>query len=318
MGLKNRAIAIGLGLAWALSPAALADNVHWTGGGDQVSWSDPDNWDKGGGQLPDAGDRVIISGDVDTVVDQDFTIDSIQIGSLATVTIQDSTLTLENDDHIVHTCPPLSPSCSLRDDHKIDGVLELCSGEHPCGTLAVTTRAQHSFNGSGSIIGNSTSATISIASGVTMNNNLGTGVVGSMTVEGDGTFNNLAIVDAGSLMIFQTGAIDDASGAAWYTGCKSTMQFDVGSTALEGDFSEDPPSNPGSGVFVFNADVKTCGAYERGCGSITLGNNITFKYATYVNVSGGTCTNPGIGQTDPGSCTDPWIVSTNVTGSNCF
>lgn len=317
--MRTCSFAVALTAASLAATAALADRKTFDPSGPSGDFHEAANWDPLG--IPDADDRIIIPKDKTCNVWQDATVDTIEVQSDGAsdgwLEIKPGvTLTLENDDD---NCG-LAPNCNHGAQNSlIDGTVYIWGDHHGSGpgVLAITT-ASHQFNGVGEVTADASDAEITVASGLTLTNNLDTkGINGDLTIAGLGTFNNIALVNGNKFLYVASAVVDDAPGARWMTGCGDCIIFETGSVTLDGDFTEDDPDDPGAGTFVFKDDVKTCGAYERDCGSITLENNATFKYATFVDLSNGECGNPGIGQQSPGSCSDPWIVGSDVTGNIC-
>jgi len=103
--LKNYLILVALTVAifitYSLSPAAHADTVTWTGAGDGINWSSPDNWNTH--IVPTSNDNIVIeNGTVD--LDIDFTLTgSITMGSNGTLSV-DSGKILTSSGTITNHC----------------------------------------------------------------------------------------------------------------------------------------------------------------------------------------------------------------------
>lgn len=282
------------------------------------------NWDPQG--VPNADDRIKIPAGKTCTVTANATIDTMEV--LGRLDIEPGiTLTLENDDHIAHQCPPLSPSCTISDNSIVDGTVELLDDEGTGSTLKFVNET-HVVAGDGSIEASDTTASkIQIAGDIALKNQLdtvGNGIVGAMTIEGltgsssDGVIFNQGRIEARGVLVVDA-ELDDIDDALWLAGCKSSLGFERGSTDLDGDFSndidDDGVGEPGE--FEFLADVLTCGAYVRSCGWITVdeSSGVTFEYADFVDLSLGSCPNPAT--SGSGTCQDPYVVVENVSGASC-
>lgn len=301
---------IGLSVAFTLtlgSGAMAGGVVTFNGDGDGTNWGDRDNWDTNA--VPAADDRAKIpTGFTGVVVNGNFTVDTIEILGTGHVTIQKGkTLTLQNDDHIIHICVPLQPNCVLSDDSIIDGKLTLEGDATKGSTLAFTTKT-HRLNGTGGIVGQKVKCKISIASAIVLTNILDDGIRGSMEFDGAGTFNNASLLESDEEIIIDC-EVDDTSSASWVTGCGDAMQFNNGSTSLLGDFSEGSATDEGRGTFTFLETVATCGTYRSHCGSVFVISPVTFEYAEFEDLSG-SCSNPGTGGDD--TCDNLWVIDTLI------
>jgi hypothetical protein len=103
--LKNYLFLVSLTLAifitYSLSPAAHADIITWTGAGDGINWSSPNNWNTH--IVPTSNDNIVIeNGTVD--LDTDFTLTgSITMGSNGTLSV-DSGKILTSSGTITNHC----------------------------------------------------------------------------------------------------------------------------------------------------------------------------------------------------------------------
>ena len=97
---------------------ASADNVTFTGDGNGSSWGDAENWDSDP-NLPTADDRAIIPLAFSVDVDDDFTVDSIEVYGALFIN-PGNTLTLELDDFDTSCGAPLC-SGAEQAHHHIEG-----------------------------------------------------------------------------------------------------------------------------------------------------------------------------------------------------
>ncbi len=287
------------------------------------------NWTPNG--VPGAGDRIKIPAGRTCTVTADATVDTMEV--LGTLEIDPNiTLTLENDDHIIHVCNPPAPSCALSDNSIVDGDVKLVlhDNEVDGGNLKFVNE-DHIVAGDGNITGRTTTGSeIQIAGDIVLKNQLdqtGEGIRGALTINGlsgtvDGKLINQGVVRADGVLIVDA-VIDDIDDARWMSGCKDTLEFKQGSTDLEGDFTNDVMDDDigEPGKFTFHEDVKTCGAYERACGWIDVdeSNSVTFEYVDFVDLTDGAfgCGNPGTAAGSPATCEDPFVVGTDVSGDTC-
>ncbi len=247
-------------------------------------------------------------------------------------------LTLDNNDHNAHECPPFSPSCTVRDDSIVNGIIELRDSGEDAGDLIFITN-NHTFAGEGRIEDIKAGGRIEIDPDIFFLNKLidydtdplhfhgFAGIHGDMYIEGrdggtvDGEFRNHGRVQALAIGLEPTLTIDavtkDNEDAEWFTSCGATLLFKREATDLEGDFSDDPyGSTFSSGEFSFEADIWTCGTFTRnGCCGLVFTNNAEFSYADYVTTN--SCTNPGTSASNPATCVDPFVASTEEDPDYC-
>ncbi len=324
-------------LAGTIASSSFADIIEWDGGGVGNAWSTATNW--AGDVLPGADDRVLIEGNVDVHIldNSEITIDSIEIGTDATLSIREEVvLTIENDDKNITCSPPPSPSCSLYDNHLIDGLILFPADQDDGGTIKFV-KSPHIIGGAGTIRSGEFVATIEIDGDVRVTNLLdGTdafggdgGIRGTMHIVGntgtsfDGTFSNkgLVISDAPKPGILITAEIEDDDTSRYVVSdCTNFavahwIEFTKGSIALDGDFID-----LGGGEFRFHDDMHTCGTYgrfkgaEESCGGIEiLDTEITFRYLYFDTDINDPCGNPGTLAPVSMSCGTPWKVDSNVT-----
>jgi hypothetical protein len=133
------------GIVLLATAMANGDKITWDGETDD-DWGTAANWNPNG--VPTADDRAIIpdGSDFTVVVSGDFTVDSIEIGTDVTLTIETgNTLTLENDD--INRCT-ICPN-NFPDHHHIGGVLEV----EALATLEFVIEPTHVLMGDGHING---------------------------------------------------------------------------------------------------------------------------------------------------------------------
>ncbi len=319
MEMSNKRIAalVILGLA----VGAQADTITIDGNGSSTgNFNVAVNWNPD--VVPDAGDRIVIPDDKTCNVNVDSEADTVEIEGNGILVIKNGvTLTLDNDDHNFHTCPFPAPTCSFVDNSIIDGELIITGDTGGGDAVLKLINATHVFSGNGRIVGNKGQdlSHIEIATDIKLVNRLagnGDGIIGGMTITGLTGGTNRGIlrkegnVHAAAYVVFGDddeividADIEDTSDAVWSTDCEAIMEFKYGSTALQGLFSDKRVSQPG-GIFKFNADVRTCGDYERGgCGGIDVENSASFKYAGFT----GSCDNPdtdGPSEDTPNNCSE--------------
>ncbi len=314
-----------IGLAASNAPAQQVFTFNAPSG----NFNNPANWIPQG--IPDANDRIVIPEDMDCIVTVDATIDTMVVESDGTLRVNPGvTLTLENDDHIAHECQPLQPNCILSDNSIVNGTVVLIFDQNSAtgGSLRFVNKG-HTVAGEGSIRASDTTASkIQIAGDIVLKNQLAAadnGIIGAMTIEGlagstsDGVIFNQGRIEADGELIVDA-EIDDSDGALWLSGCKSNLHFVRGSSSLLGDFSndviDDGLGEPGE--FEFDETVKTCGAYIRSCGAITINNSAVFGYVDFIDLSFGSCPNPGTPPSGgPVNCTNRYEVTASVSGGVC-
>lgn len=314
MSNKRIAALVILGLA----VGAQADTITFDGNGNSTGNFDVAvNWNPDG--VPDAGDRIVIPDGKTCKVNVDSEADTVEIEDGGTLVIESGeTLTLDNDDHNFHTCTFPAHSCIFVDHSIVDGQLDIVGDSGGGDAVLKITNATHEFSGEGRIVGNKGQdfSQIEIATDIKLVNKLagiGDGILGGMTITGltggtnRGILRNEGKVMALNVLVFGDddqividADIEDTSDAVWSLDCGAIMEFKYGSTALQGQFSDDG-FNIAGGTFKFNANVRTCGDYRRrGCGGIDIVGSVVFQYAGF----SGSCENPGTGPSTiiPNNC----------------
>jgi len=174
---------------------------------------------------------------------------------------------------------------------------------------------------------------------------VGGGIRGGLTIVGEtggsgrGRLRNEGIVSTSAAQVFGTAndnlvidaLISDNSNAVWVTDCGGVLEFKHGNTDLKGLFTDQFTTYAFSfglngGTLKFNANVRTCGDYERNgdgykndCGGIDVENSASFKYAGFT----GSCDNPdtdGASSDTPNNCsgTDQFFeVNSDVAADDC-
>lgn len=101
-------------------------NYNWTGGGMNDFWSNGDNWNQGG-TIPGPGDDVFILGLTNSTMDQDFTINSLQVGGdfLGELFLQSNTLTVATDIHLHQNLKPINASSATLNFPNSNSVLNM-------------------------------------------------------------------------------------------------------------------------------------------------------------------------------------------------
>lgn len=288
------------------------------------SWHAVQNWSPSG--VPTASDRAVIpAGKICRINSEDAIADTIVVGKSGVIVgclyiHPGCTLTLENNNNNIDAAP---------DDHEINGsvvMLRNPSGPPTAGGSIAFTSLDHRVHGDGIIAGSHpTLCVVSIAANIKLINRLNQaehGIRGSMTIAGltgttNGKFRNEGLVEAsakGTIVLASTTILEDTSGALWSIGdCWSSLVFDREAVNLNGDFKH--PSGQG-GLFRFNENVKTCGAYTRNCGSIDVASGKTFRYVVF-SAGTGNCGNPGSATGDLITCNAPFVVSDDAIGVSC-
>lgn len=262
------------------------------------------NWDPPG--VPDAGDRIVILADKTCNIEEDAEADTMEIKLHGILRIKDgATLTLDNDDHIIHVCAPPGPTCVHSDKSIIDGELIIFGQSVGGDAVLEFVNATHEISGGGRIfgLGGADFAHIVIATDIKLVNKLATddgGIRGAMTITGEtggtnrGILRNEGIVStsAGLILVDDErllidAAIESTSDGVWVTDCTGVMQFNFGSTSLQGLFTDEfvefgsPLEGLNGGIFKFFEDVRTCGTYRRVAEGQVNVDNAVFQYANF-------------------------------------
>jgi hypothetical protein len=320
----RRSGVIGLLVMVCSAGISLGEVITFDGDTDDT-WGTPANWSTN--SVPGADDRAVIPNGSEFAVviggSDDFTVDSLEIGGDATLTIEEGgRLVLESDD--AHSCALCGGDAG--DDHHINGDIVLEGTQGTGGsTLRFESGEGHIVRGSGSILGGAPECKLAIDTDVEVTNQLattGNGIVGSLTISGvpfstspharDGAFVNDGIVrsSTGKIVLSWSTGLDDTSDGEWLVegncgaGFVGTMEFRR-AALLDGDFIPGP-----DGCFHFFEDVSTCGALvDEFCIGLEVESGVVFSYADYLG--GMLCFNPG---TDPGGdidCNNPYTYDEN-------
>lgn len=295
MTCMSRAI-VGL-LALAVGQTmAVADVFTWQTDGPDNLWRTAGNWEDSSGAsgVPGAGDRAVLSDQTNIVIDQDATVDTIEITSSFTVVRVEPgvTLTLENDNVNCSPGAP-APSCPSHDNHTFDGVLRLCWSANNPSSLVLEN--SHVFGGAHGITSEHSSCTIEIENAETLTNQIigdSGEIFGALTIKatsGSATFINEGRLVASSPVIGSDDLIDldssieidDSSDGTWeVAGDDAELIFNSEATDLSGDFIHVINK---AGTFRFNENIRTCGSYERLCcdGGFAFGTSKKFEFITY-------------------------------------
>lgn len=188
------------------------------------NWDSASNWSclAGGQQVPTAADLVIIdTGNTCTVNVSNAVADRIDVKSTATLNIgtgNSNKLTLDNDDDT---------------DSTIDGTLNLDGSD---SVLQINDN-DHTFNGSGTIVGKDNDAEISIAVGKELLSGANMTIEGKLKITGAGRFKNNGFIHANTsgTILIDTVRIKDQSTAFWKISGSSSavLQFDSGFGQVE-------------------------------------------------------------------------------------